>query len=297
MEFMEFAESVKEKIEDYLPTGFASQVELRTVTKANDVHLVGLTISTSNTRITPTIYLESFFQSYEKGEALDDILAKIARIRVESSASAEEFSPYDFTDFEAVKGLIVPRLLNAAWNSELLADRPHRMMDDLAITYHIMLSTEACGQASVAVTNGLLSSWDGVDVDMLHDLAVANMQRLMPTIFRSMFEVLHEMVPEFADEMDGPGECLYVLSNQEKVNGAAAILDRKMMDQICERLGEEFYVIPSSVHELLICPAKEIGADSLRDMIREVNATAVDQAERLSDHPYRYSRKTGLVSV
>ena len=89
-------------------------------------------------------------------------------------------------------------------------------------------------------------------------------------------------------------EQMYVLSNSIKVNGASAVLDAKMMEDIAEKVGD-FYILPSSIHELLVVPVKSgMDVESLENMVCEVNATQVQLEERLSDHVYTYSLEEGL---
>ena len=63
-----------------------------------------------------------------------------------------------------------------------------------------------------------------------------------------------------------------------------------------EKLGESYYVIPSSVHELLLLPLSlSTGRRDLDELIQEVNASCVSEEEYLSGHAYFYSEETGMV--
>ena len=57
-------------------------------------------------------------------------------------------------------------------------------------------------------------------------------------------------------------------------------------------LKDDFYVLPSSVHEVIIVTAAEApeGSAGLSDMVSEINKTQVDAEEVLSDHVYYYDR-------
>ena len=192
-------------------------------------------------------------------------------------------------------------------NDELLAQRPHAEMEDLAVTYCVMLGEDANGSMSVPITNQLMETW-GVTQEDLHQLAQTNQETLTPSTFKSMNEVMVEMMlPQIMEDMGidresaeqmisdmiPPDDMMYVLSNEQKVNGAAALLDEKMMDQVAEKVGVDFYILPSSVHEVLIVPA-EVGMDlkDLENMVQEVNATQVAPQDRLSDHVYQYDNET-----
>ena len=83
-----------------------------------------------------------------------------------------------------------------------------------------------------------------------------------------------QMIPDVPDTM-------FVLTNDTKVNGAAAILNDDTRQEIADKVGD-FYVLPSSVHETLIIP-KDAGMElrDLEQMVQEVNQTQVAPEERL----------------
>ena len=139
MRFEEFTDAVVSKIREYLPVSFATaSVDLQTIIKNNDVKLTGLVISSGDSNVCPTIYLEQFFQNYENGEDMGKVLANIADIRLRNEV-ANTFDTEQITSFDHVRDHIVPRLVGVKWNQKLLEKRPHTIMDDLAITYHILL--------------------------------------------------------------------------------------------------------------------------------------------------------------
>ena len=296
--FEEFKNELVGRIREFLPESFASaEVSLQLVRKNNDMQLTGLTIRSAESNICPTIYLEKFYEEYESGVDMSEILEKIAEVRMNHEVS-EQFDVAQITDFEQVRCKLVPRLVNAEMNSDLLEARPHTIVADLAVTYCALLDQSFDGTASVAVTNELMKMWD-ISVEELHKIAVANLSELLPSSFKGMTEVMSEMTGMSSEEMEMMGmstdeEQLYVLSNSLKVNGASAILDRKIMEEISEKVGD-FYILPSSIHELLVVPVKTgMDVESLESMVCEVNSTQVQLEERLSDHVYTYSLEEGL---
>lgn len=71
-----------------------------------------------------------------------------------------------------------------------------------------------------------------------------------------------------------------------------------MMDAICEKIGSNFFILPSSLHEVLIVPAsKNMDLSELEDMVREVNATQVAPPDKLSDSVYRYDREHRTIKL
>lgn len=298
MSFDVFTKAVVEKIREYLPESFANaSVELQTIVKNNDLKLTGLTIRSTESNICPTIYLEQFFEKYQAGEDMNEVLETIAYIRLHNEIK-ETFDVGQITDFDRVREKIVPRLIGKEWNRELLAIRPHKIIANLAVTYHIMMGHDFSGVASAPITNALMESW-GVDVDTLHDLAIQNMPKLLPSTFQTMSSVLASMMGEDAEEllsaMPPVDEVMFILSNKQKINGAAALLDKEIMKTVIERLGKEFFVLPSSIHECIIVPATaDMDVSTLVSMVREVNQSQVAPDERLSDSVYVYTEDGGL---
>ena len=291
MRFDEFVDVVVKEIRDYLPKTFAEAgVELKTVTKNNGVELTGLIIRREASNICPTIYLDPYYEAYKAGEEMDKILREIADTRMRTDIK-EPFDADQFMQFERVKELIVPRLVNKEQNSEQLTERPYSVLADLAVTYHIMLFN---GNASTPVTNNFMKEW-GIKTEELHETAIRNMLRLFPSTFRGMSVVVNELHPGYMDVLAPEDEALFVLSNSGKMFGAAAILDNKFLRGIAERMGKELYVLPSSIHELLVVtPNVEKNLDELKEMVTSTNASTLDPEERLSDHVYRYNIETGL---
>ncbi len=306
MTFEEFKQEIADSIKDHLPDQYQdSTIQLNTVQKNNEA-LDAITITSPDSNVSPTIYLNSFYEDYQNGQDMDTILDHIADIRVEHEVS-QDFDVSKITDFDQVKDHIAARVVGIEDNSDLLDQRPHAVMDDLAVTYCVMLGEDANGSMSVPITNQLMETW-GVTQEELHDLAKANQDELTPSTFKSMNEVMAEMMipqmmsdmgvdretaQEMIESMMPPEDKMYVLSNEQKLNGAAALLDDKMMDQIAEKVGGDFYILPSSVHEVLIVPA-DAGMDlkDLEAMVQEVNETQVAPQDRLSDHVYQYDNDT-----
>ena len=158
---------------------------------------------------------------------------------------------------------------------------------------------------TAAVTDNLLEMY-GISKEELHDIALHNLAE-SKIEFKTMRDVLINMMfPDGISENDPmsfmipPEEehpSMYVLSNGDTLNGAAALLDAKTMEDISQRLGGDFIVLPSSIHEVIVLPADvEMDRRDLEAMVQDVNAGEVAPEDRLSDHVYMYdSREKELV--
>lgn len=306
--FGEFTESIVEGIKAYLPESFSkAEISLQTVTKNNDLRLTGLNIRLEETPVCPIIYLENFFEDYKENEDMDEVLRKIAELRLNSEFN-NEFEADDIKSYEKARLRIVPRLINKDMNKELLTNRPHKIIEDLAITYAIELASVENGSMSAPVTNEMQKSWD-VTLSELHADAVKNLSKVKKGTLDKLSDViLSLMIKDFVDmygDEDTAREMLegmiptdsymYVLSCEDKVNGASQILNDDLMKEIVNKIGNDFYILPSSVHEVLIVkPENNMGPEDLRQMVHDVNATEVKESEKLSDNIYTWSVNTGL---
>ncbi len=299
MRFEEFTQAVVDKIREYLPIGFANAaIELQTVVKNNDMKLTGLTIRSIESNISPTIYLEHFYDQYQEGADISSVLEDIADVRIRHELK-ESFDVEQITDFEQVKDRIVPKLINKAWNEALLIDKPYTEVADLAVIYQIMLRQDFDGAATVTVSNQLMNEWNTV-VEELHKLAIENMTILNPSNIKPMSVVLKEMLGDadtscIIDQLP-KNEVMYIISNRAGLNAAAAILDKKFLDNIVEKYGCSL-LIPSSVHEwILVKDNGSMSPSDIQSMIEQVNEEQVAVEDRLSNHAYM-ATKEGLLPV
>ncbi len=91
---------------------------------------------------------------------------------------------------------------------------------------------------------------------------------------------------------------LLVLTNKRKCFGASCILYRGLLEKFSERLGQGFYILPSSIHEVILLPENYVKhPDRLMKMVSEVNETQLALEDVLTDSVYYYERKTGRISV
>ena len=293
MTFEEFMDYVQKGIKDYLPEKYSdSQVNVSEVVKNNDTKLHALTVTSPEGNVAPTIYLEQFYGDYMDGHDMSDVLEEIARVRIDHEVG-QDMDVSRITDYSQVENRITARLINAEKNAEYLADKPHKEMDDLAIVYSISLGEHEGGNMSVAITDNLIKNY-GVTVDDIHEAAIRNMEEISPSSFKSMGQVMVEIMgDDFPAELMPPDDgAMYVLSNSSRLFGASALLDEKVMGDISEKLGD-FYILPSSVHETIIVPKREgMELSELENMVKEVNSTQVAEQEQLSDHVYAYDSET-----
>ena len=294
MTFDEFKASVADNIKDYLPEQYQNaEVTLQEVTKSNDITLTGLMIKNEDSNIAPNIYLEGFFEQYNDGKDMSDIMQSISDLRVNNELT-QDFDTSRITELSKVEDHIICRLVNQEMNAEFLANRPYTAFEDLAVVYAVDLGSHQGGRMSAPITNQMMEQY-GITTEELHDIALHNLSESQID-FKTMRETLMEMMgiteddPQAAFMLPPEDEMgMYILTNAEKLDGAAAILDAKTMQDISEKLGGDFVVLPSSRHEVIVLPMRDdMNIRVLEGMVQEVNAGQVAPEDRLSDHVYQY---------
>ena len=82
---------------------------------------------------------------------------------------------------------------------------------------------------------------------------------------------------------------MFVATNKSKINGASVILYDGLLAKFAEKVGGDFYILPSSIHETILLPAAgDMDVDYLIGMVRSINAAEVSPEEILSDNVYKY---------
>ena len=296
-----FAEVVKYEVEKMVGAGF--KVKLNDVRKNNGIVLKGVTITENGNNIFPTVYLNDYYKNYKDGrmtiaDAANGVVGTYHNNQISQSVDMRYFLNY-----EKVSKQIVYKLINTERNKELLKDIPHVEFLDLSIVFQCMVSQAGFGMASILIHNAHQKLWE-VSVEDLYQVAKENTQILLGHEIKSMSEVLCGIMEEEGTEESDEDYMLemsdsvpmYVLTNKQKVNGAACMLYPDLIRQFSDRIGKNLFIIPSSVHELLLLPADHKDeASEIRCMIREINDTQVRVEEILSYSLYFYDRQKGEI--
>ena len=300
MEYREFLENVRKEVESRYDSNVS--VTLNHVMKNNGPELDGITIMEKDKNIAPTIYINSFYDRYREGVSLKAVVSEIIRIYNQNKNSININADY-FENYENVRKTIVYKLVNYQKNKKLLEDVPYKRVLDLAVVFYCLIEQRKGVSATALIHNEHLRIWN-VTEDEIYNDALKNTPVLLAGSIVPMSKILSEIAgtaPADNDEKvcEYTGEdILYVLTNSSRVNGAACILYDNLLKKFANDVHSDLYILPSSVHEVIIVPKKNaFDKSELADMVREVNEQGVSQDEILSDNVYEYNRKNGLITM
>lgn len=291
MSYNEFTNNLKEMVKHGLGKGLEASFSM--VEKNNGKMEECITFYTGEAMFHSAVSLENL---YDICIVTGDIWLGIQRfLELANTRGQIEVNDYLWS-WEKMKGKLSLRLVNYAWNRGRLRKLPHKRFHDLAVTFQIMLHRNGYNTASVEVGNEMMKIWKK-DREDLWTTAMDN-------LFKEDFQIrdIEDMIEALADvrldeQIDGRGLC-YVLTNDVKKNGAVGIFRTDILMEVAQRLGKDLFIIPSSVHEVLLVPDDgKNEAKSLKDMIRKVNDEVVDRADLLSYELYYFSREGGVVTM
>lgn len=298
--YAQFKIEAAAKIKSYLPEEYQDyKVEIQPIVKSAvkyDALFVKPVNETIN--VTPSLNLSDAYDEYRNGKSFEAIMHELAYIRASVSMSIPGFSKEDVVNYNWVKDKIYPRLINTGMSEEYLSNKPHKDIEDLSVVYTIRFSSDERGVASAAITYDLLDLY-GVDKDTIHKQAMSNLAKEKPK-FMNIADMLFKPNAKekkieniYPEDYEVP---FFVLSSQNGTCGAVMVLNPKLMDAITKNFGD-VYVVPSSVHEVLIVPQHVMPANLLAKMCTEINSREVPDQDVLSNNIYEYDAETHSLSV
>lgn len=335
MNYESFVEEVKQGVEKIIEKKTDDgMVVVREILKNNNVKLKAISVVKKGEPATPTIYLENYYLDYKNGRTIKNICYEIYETYLRSMNHFKmDIDIKDISDFEKIKNIIYYKIINYEMNQSLLAKIPHFKFLDLAIVFYIMVSKDEEGQATALINNQHIAGWE-ITPEELRDIAFENTWNKFPAVIRRMEDIVSEMIlndilgdeawtegydesqdtisedTEYGDytygELKGivkeevenlkvEGLNMYVMSNRMKIHGATCITYPNAVRDFAIEHNCDVYIIPSSVHEVILIPDAKCSIETINDLIRDVNRRQLDPVEVLSDHVYVYRLETGEI--
>ncbi len=292
MKYNEFVETVRVEVEKLCPF---DMVDVKKIMKNNSTEFYGLVIKKEGVSVSPTIYLEKYYEEYMQGRDVESIVQEIVEIDIRSREDVE-LQIDTYRDFDKMKDVIMYKIINTEYNREILQNIPHREYLDLSIVYYCLVQDSLGCVASWTISNEIMKLWN-VDEEVLFELATENCKRILPYNIMSITDVIcdilmdrgdskEEMLDELFELEQGPR--MYVVTNKNKIYGASVIFYPGMLFEFAQQKGD-FYILPSSIHEAILIPTSEnVNKDELAMMVKEVNETQVPKEDFLSNEVYYY---------
>lgn len=288
MLYDEFVDECKDRLQDYLKSqGEQVDVMYHSVRKIN-FQEEALLVRYKGDQIAPVVYMSGRYEDYLSGREMSEIVKDIAR----DVQEARKHQP-DMLDLtaEMAKERWYLSVINAEKNEELLNSVPYRKIEDLACIAKFRLDAES----SVLVNEDLCRKLRMTSEEVLA-IAERNMVKngyQCEPLDLEIKRILKEQGVSDREIEEGmmktQSSMMYVASTANHMEGAAVIASREAMHDFYEKIGEPFYILPSSRHEVILLPDRcGLEIADLAEMVKDVNRQVVDEKDVLSDHVYHF---------
>lgn len=258
--------------------------EVHEVEKTNGIITTGITKRIKGINVTPTIYID---QAYGMEKPIEEAAKKIDEM-LTTYQPKENMDLSCLLDYENVKDRLRARLYNKATKADVFRSADVYGFDDLVIIPYIKV-TDFMEDGWIKVSKSLLDNWgvsekEVIDTAMMNsdeDFEIMSMAEVMADIMRKQ-GAPEDMIEMIVGDKDNG---MYVVSNKQRFYGAIGAILRA--DELRMMFPDGYTVLPSSIHEVIVIP-KALATDPeyLAQMVKEVNATEIDELERLGDKPY-----------
>ena len=301
MNRIRFAEEISRQVLAVLGEGY--ETELSRVRKNNGVLKDVLHIRKAESECIPCFYMDELYRSYCSGESELLLAEQLADIVWNECERVREQVP-DFLERDWIVSHLFIRMIQAESNEEWLQDAVYVEYLDLLAVFYVLTEDAEEGIKSYQLPKNVWEALELGDAQAYFPTVVANTRHLFPekmwcvehTVRECNISGTEQVSTVLVPAKEYISQQLYVLSNYRRINGAAVVLYPDLLRQLGEKFGGDFYVIPSSVHEvLLLKKTEEEEPERLNRTIQTVNEQQVQPEEVLSNHVYLYSAEDAIL--
>ena len=270
----EIVDRINEELEDRNPRLTAV---LRMVPKVNGMReALNFNDEASELHYSPNFYIRDYYERYNEGVGVDGIVRQI----VNTYLDVEGWRIFEDGDYSGPEyaDKVVYTLVNRKGNEDILKMIPHRDYLDLAVIYRVVVKLDGRSLFSYILNNEVLKSWN-----MTED---------------EIFERAKVQTDVILEPDDSVSDGFGILTNAICINGSSVLLNTERLMKMADFVGNDLYLIPSSINEFFSIPADDMFADVLKESIRNsVKEGLTSPDEWLSFNLYRFSRETKEVSI
>lgn len=260
-----------------------------------------LTVIPENGVFGATLNLETAFAEYNRNGDYKNVLDKSVDVVLAGIDRMPAVDLENLLNYEAMKKTLAIDIISAERNEILLQKVPHELMEDMAAVYRFVLNNSEAGRETVLVTKDMLNNM-GITEEQLMSDAKEIAPKIRPVVIQGMNEVMKEkMGEEEFEKIDLPNEeneILFLASVPDGICGAGVLAYPNFMEQAADIIGGDFFILPSSIHEVLLVPDDgSWSARALKTLVENVNETEVRPEEKLTDSVYHYDSKAHIFEL
>ena len=285
MNYSEFLEDAVVSLQETMKTKFEDmKIEISDVEKVQGESYTGLAFRTHASNVGVCINPGPYFAMYQQGLPLEDALERLLQDVMHAMDNPVVSDSVDLK-YENCRDRLMLELIPQEGNEEQLKRLPWKPVLDLALIVRIDFGKNENGWSSAVVSNSMMKGLKVTQEQLFND-ALEAAGRHQPMNIWPMSNFVEGFKETVADEV------MFVASSNDMFMGASVLAYPDFGEKASELLGDDFYIIPSSIHEVILVPERKCpDAQMLPFIVKMVNMQEVAPEDRLSDNVYFYSRE------
>ena len=272
----EFCNRVKNEVRIKLADENLESVNLVDRLLQNDVVNTFLNIQLKDNMVGASINLT---KAYEKKATVDECLQAVRKVVSEMRYSDIGKTTMDIVNrpFDEIKDRLYIKACDKNENWHFLSGKPHTDIGVYAAAYYLNIENGADSYKGIVIDDHLMNWW-GTNREELHEEALAAMNKNNPPVLRSLMSTIMGVMGQSEENLLGQKgvgvepEDMLILTRENMTNGSSCIFDGDVMEQAGEAIGTNYFILPSSVHEVILIPDDgRIDYSYLKQMVSEAN--------------------------
>ena len=204
----------------------------------------------------------------------------------------------ELTDYETAKSRLFVLLINYDRNADILQNVVYKTLDDIALVVYAILDEREGKLISTKILKSMVKKW-GKNEDDIFNEAIENTYRMSPPRFYILEKMLlnnnysgdsfmnNDDTFQLNDRFVGN-----LLSTTRQINGAIAVFLPGVAEKISEMLKSDFYMVFTSIHEVMIHSTKSgVDPSDLKNVLKSTIAETTHEQDYLTEKIYKYNRK------
>lgn len=298
LKFEDFKKEIMKTIGSYMPENYKNLAlkEVK-IDKINQT-VEGFCFADENKDMTASavIYFKDIYSKYLSTGDIKAVLMEAAKaITYYDSKAGSTCTTTAILSADMVKTNTVMLLINAEMNRELLNQVPYVPFLDLAIVFRCITEKTNNHFYGAIITKALAEALN-LSTEALYTYAKENTKRILPMRFEPLSQTMEGFIPKSIPEpKDSDKAILYILSNDVITEGASYIVYKEVLNEIRKDLNSDFFIIPSSINEVMILKTGINGKTYLKKVLKLINDIYIDQSDILSNNIYLYNGNLNIV--
>lgn len=260
----------------------------------NNVNVKGVSVFEGNNKnrdgVNLALYLEYLYSDFMNGNQMDTIVENVIEMSLE------------IPDIDPVKKFltpenVVPVFFAAGIDTSILKCLPHRKFEDLIVGFQIeMIYGRGIMMQNPFVTERILAEW-GLSITELYEMSISNIEKMSDYAISPLIGLTESGPLGRRPGIKQEDMIYFIHSGGASSVGAAAILSNACKKELEQKMGGDYYIVPSSVCEVLVfsIKGKETAEELLKLLLK--NNKSEEAQYILSDSIYVYNSITKELSI